>query len=598
MITLTFLGAWALRSSILILSGIVLLKTLRVKDPSVRLAAWTAMLFASLAIPVLSVELPAMPVRTRAVALPPAASYRPAPAPTITVFQQEQPTVPAPKRFDWARAAVRAYLLVAGVLLLRLCLGLAMGWRLVRRSRPTDRGGVRESDRIASPATLGVLRPVIVLPADWHEWEAAKLAAVLAHERSHIKRRDPAVQVLSAIHRALLWYSPFSWYLDRQIVRLAEQASDDAAVAASRDRVSYAETLLEFMQRGVRRESWQGVPMARYGQPEQRIDRILDATALSRGVTRWSIAAILVLVLPLAYVVAAAQERLTFAAASVKPWAMSSPGGGEGAGRATKSAKSMPPDRVRPDYRPSGGPGTTDPGRIHYPRVTAQFLLMQAYGMNDYQIAGPDWLERQFFDMDATMAPGTTKEQFRKMLQNLLADRFQLAVHRETRELSGYTLVVAKNGPKLKESSEAPAQQDDGAPDPPLKPGPDGFFPPPPHPGVFFQVTGIPGTADARSTFRAVTMEGLAAALQSQLRRPVVDETRLASKYDFALNYSTQGLYLGSGPIPVSVGDGDPPHQPDLVGALQGQLGLKLEPKKVSADILVVDHMEKTPSGN
>ena len=138
---------------------------------------------------------------------------------------------------------------------------------------------------------------------------AAKLDAVLAHERSHIRRHDPAVQLLSAIHRALLWHSPLSWFLHRRIVRVAEEASDDAAVAATRDRASYAELLLDFVQRGARRASWQGVPMARYGRPDERIHRILDGTALSRGVTRWSVAAILALGSPLAYVVAAAHPQ-------------------------------------------------------------------------------------------------------------------------------------------------------------------------------------------------------------------------------------------------------------------------------------------------
>jgi uncharacterized membrane protein YgaE (UPF0421/DUF939 family) len=73
---------------------------------------------------------------------------------------------------------------------------------------------------------------------------APKLEGVLAHERSHIRRRDPAIQVLSAIHRALLWYNPLSWHLDRQIVRLAEEASDDEAVAAIRDHASYADLAL------------------------------------------------------------------------------------------------------------------------------------------------------------------------------------------------------------------------------------------------------------------------------------------------------------------------------------------------------------------
>jgi hypothetical protein len=173
----------------------------------------------------------------------------------------------------------------------------------------TERIEIRESDRIAAPVTLGIWRPAILLPADWREWNAAKLDAVLAHERSHVKRYDPAVQLLSALHRALLWHSPLSWFLHKRIVRVAEEASDDAALAVTSDRPFYAEVLLEFMQRRRRRASWVGVPMARYGRPDQRIHRILDGTALSRGVTRWSLAGIFVLGAPLAYLVAAANPQ-------------------------------------------------------------------------------------------------------------------------------------------------------------------------------------------------------------------------------------------------------------------------------------------------
>ena len=132
---------------------------------------------------------------------------------------------------------------------------------------------------------------------------------MLAHERSHIRRHDPAVQLLSAIHRALLWHSPLSWFLHRRIVRAAEEASDDAALAVTRDRALYAEVILDFIQRGVRGAGWQGVPMARYGRADKRIDRILDGTVLSRGVTRWSVAAILALGLPLAYLAACARPQ-------------------------------------------------------------------------------------------------------------------------------------------------------------------------------------------------------------------------------------------------------------------------------------------------
>ena len=108
-----------------------------------------------------------------------------------------------------------------------MCAGLAMSLRLLHSSHATDRAtegiAIRESDRVASPVTLGIARPAIVLPGDWRQWDGAKLDAVLAHELSHIRRHDPAVQMLSAIHRALLWHSPLSWFLHRRIVRLGDR---------------------------------------------------------------------------------------------------------------------------------------------------------------------------------------------------------------------------------------------------------------------------------------------------------------------------------------------------------------------------------------
>ncbi|MDR3676102.1 MAG: M56 family metallopeptidase [Acidobacteriota bacterium] len=385
-----FLAEWALRSSILIVCGALLMRALRVKDPSLRLAAWTAILCGSLAIPALTAVLPKLPIAVMRVATvrveapvmvhddapppvrpvprPDARMDRPSPSvspetiavpaapnpnaqversnPSVSPGSEAAPATPNPnvqmerpspsvspsveaapaapnsnipverssagisKRFDWARAAVMLYVLVALVLLLRLGFGLAISLRLLRRSRVTGQATegieIRESDRIASPVTLGILRPAIVLPGDWRQWTRAQMDAVLAHERSHVQRHDPAVQLLSAIHRVLLWPTPLSWFLHRQIVRVAEELSDDAAVEATRDRTLYAEILLDFIRRGVWRANWQGVPVARYGGIEKRIHRILDGTALSLRVTRWGLAAILILGLPIAYVAATA----------------------------------------------------------------------------------------------------------------------------------------------------------------------------------------------------------------------------------------------------------------------------------------------------
>src|ERR1017187_9270985 len=116
-----------------------------------------------------------------------------------------------------------------------------------------------------------------------------------------------------------------------------------------------------------------------------------------------------------------AEKTITFDAASIKPAVMPAPGRAMMAG-------------------PTGGPGTQDPGRVHFPFISLKALLLSAYDVKTYQIQGPAWLDTERFDVNATMPPETTREQFRAMLQNLLAERFKLTIHRETKELPMYSL--------------------------------------------------------------------------------------------------------------------------------------------------------------
>jgi uncharacterized protein (TIGR03435 family) len=305
-----------------------------------------------------------------------------------------------------------------------------------------------------------------------------------------------------------------------------------------------------------------------------------------------------------------ADKSLTFEVASVKPAQPPTP---DGQGRIFMRG-------------PSGGPGTKDPGRISYPNMSLKNLLMIAYDLKNYQITGPDWLDSTRFDITATMPPDTTKEQFHIMLQNLLADRFKMTLHHEKKELPMYSLVVAKGAPKLKESvvtTPAPAPGD-GPPPPPLGPpkmGADGFPEMPPgmagRPGMFMMM--MPGRA--RLTATQQTMQDLANRLVNEFNRPVIDNTGLTAKYDFILTYAPEsmggrggpggpgGMMMmvgrgpgasgpggGGGPDGTFVPDGEAP-QP-LLGALQSQLGLKLEAKKGDVDTIVIDRMEKTPTEN
>ena len=148
------------------------------------------------------------------------------------------------------------------------------------------------------------------------------------------------------------------------------------------------------------------------------------------------------------------------------------------------------------------------------------------------------------------------------MLQTLLADRFKLLVHRETKELDVYSLVIGKNGPKLQEAKE---EERTGA-------------------------TPVVGPLGLRWTFLKMPMAGgLVNFLANTLDSPVLDKTELKGFYDFKLEYTDPRFQRpGSGGTPQSL---DAP--PDLFGALQEQLGLKLEKKKGPGEVLVVDHAEK-----
>lgn len=207
----------------------------------------------------------------------------------------EPPSIASSVR--WSTIAVGIYLGVVLLFLLRFVVGLAFGRRLLRASRRIrdPRVEVRlasrayasglgsipraaESELISVPLTMGVLRATILLPAGWREWDDPKLDAVVAHEVSHVARRDALTQRLSLLHRTIFWFSPLAWWLDRRIADLAEQASDEAALTCGADRKDYARTLLEFfaaLQAAPGRVWWQGVAMAKVGQAEKRLERIL-----------------------------------------------------------------------------------------------------------------------------------------------------------------------------------------------------------------------------------------------------------------------------------------------------------------------------------
>jgi uncharacterized protein (TIGR03435 family) len=241
-----------------------------------------------------------------------------------------------------------------------------------------------------------------------------------------------------------------------------------------------------------------------------------------------------------------------------------------------------PPDLRGMRVSIRGGPGTEDPGFFRCENCGISGLISQAFDIRDYQLSGPDWMQNTRFDVSAKIAPGTTKEQFRLMLQNLLADRFKMTFHRDKKEMAVLSLVVTKNGPKFKESKAAEAVADDDAPrqSGPAKKDANGFPILPPGKGQSMAIM------NNRAAVRAgeESMPDFAEMMSNQLRQPVVDATGLKGRYDISMTW-----------VP---GDSADNPGPTIYAALQEQLGLKLESKKGSVDIVVIDHMEKIPTEN
>jgi uncharacterized protein (TIGR03435 family) len=287
--------------------------------------------------------------------------------------------------------------------------------------------------------------------------------------------------------------------------------------------------------------------------------------------------------------VEAADSNVTFEAASVKPAGPFVPGEMGGM---------------------RGGPGTGDPGRITSARATLSDLLARAYDVWLDQISGPAWLNDRSayaYRIDATLAPNTTMEQFRLMLQNLLAERFHLRLHHETKTRPGYELVVASGGPKLKEWDPAASAA-------PGKPGVDGNgFPtlPPGAPVRYIMRMGG-GVAPIRTTRRetmAMFCRGLGGDISMSNGTPtgpqarVVDKTGLTGTYEFTLEFAGSMGMMPSAPAEGEPGmplASDPTGgAPDIFTAVEKQLGLKLvKVKDIPVDILIVENADKVPTAN
>jgi uncharacterized protein (TIGR03435 family) len=251
--------------------------------------------------------------------------------------------------------------------------------------------------------------------------------------------------------------------------------------------------------------------------------------------------------------------------------------------------------------RCTGGPGTNNPGQLTCTNYTLRLLIGRAYNAGKpWQFAGPASLGSAKFDILAKVPPGATQEQFDLMLRNLLAERFGLVVHWESREVPVYELVTAGGGSKLREAKDLSAGEPpfnpaggalsrlpkDGDGWPVLPPGAKGLYP---------SVSG----ADFHWSFRIQPVADLAAFLERNLVRPVLDKTGLAGTYSFDLTFgadSPADLRAAAARDPGLL-DGSTVPAPRLIDAV-GALGLKLVSGKGPVQVLVVDRVNTTPTEN
>ena len=272
-------------------------------------------------------------------------------------------------------------------------------------------------------------------------------------------------------------------------------------------------------------------------------------------------------------------------------------------------------------YGTTGGPGTGDPGRIHFRCAMMMELLRSAYDVQaDQIVGGPDWVRDQSgstrYEVLATMPPGTNKQQLQLMLQSLLAERFHLAVHRESRNFPGYLLVVAKGGPKL---SAMPAElpgMASGASGPVIDRSGALVFPP-------RESVQTMSSGRMQTTYKGKAMADFAGDLSNLVaqalgtpslerlgdtRPRITDKTGLTGKYDFTLEFSCAGctdmatmMRRLRGDTSADTLPSDPVGGglPNIFTALEKQLGLRLEKvKDIPLDVVVIDRVNKIPTPN
>ena len=447
---------------------------------------------------------------------------------------------------------------------------------------------VRVHESIPGPMTYGTLRPVILLPVDAESWSDDELSRAMVHELEHVRRGDWLSQFIARIVAGLYWCHPLVWMAWRRLSLEAERACDDAVLRRS-EATAYAQQLVLLAERLATTNTPPPLAMAACRDLSTRVRAVLDG-AQTRGragalpvATAIVVAALFIAaVAPLRAVRqvqapsdAAQQPPLAFETASVKP------------------NKSGVEERyIRID--PSGSSLTVV-------NLQLRELITFAYQIQRFQLeGGPDWIASDRFDILARperAVPSTGaffdgQDPMRMMLRTLLADRFKLVMHKETKELPIFELVLARQdgklGPQLRPAAvDCAARATAAAKGGPPLPAPSG----PPGPGSCGSTMNPLGIRGG-----GVTMSLLANLLVGPAQRLVIDRTGLAGNWDFEVKYTPDPSQLPPG-MSLADAPGVDQNGPSLFTALEEQLGLKLRAARGPVEVLVIDSVQQpTPN--
>ncbi len=437
---------------------------------------------------------------------------------------------------------------------------------------------------------IGIARPVLIWPEGISQHlEPAHLEAILAHELWHVRRRDNLAAALHMLVEAIFWFHPLVWWLGARLVDERERACDEQVLALGSERRVYAESILKVCEFCV------GSPLPCVSGVTGSDLKKRMANIMTERISRkldfgrkllLSTAGLLALALPLSFGV------LNASVAGAMGRAQAQSATADAGAPAYKSATIQPHQPESADERSKmmfGPQGFSAHG------ATLQTVMGFAYGVQKDMIAGaPDWVSSEKYDIDVRLAdaapsdsptPMSAKpvggigiEQLRLTLQGLLADRFKLALHRETRNLDVYELVVAENGSKLKEVKQ-------GYMNPNGINGPEGPLPP----------MGNMRMGPGELVDNGTTLAPLVEQLSFRLGRTVLDKTGLTGNYEFSLRWTP-----GEGEVGMPKLMEDKPadsasssSRTSLLTALQDQLGLTVESQKAPVQVLVVDHVEQ-----